>query len=296
MRLMAFLFIILLGIPSLFVYGNDISFWLKNDTIEEIQQTLDSEDVQVVTALGDNSKEKLRLLQSPNLNADGLIALCTNPDPLNIDNSQIQIIFAEAIERTELTSEQQVQIASIDEFVYSKGLLLKTDLSQEGLVEVCKNPGNIILDHQLISLFAQAMERAELTPEQEVEIAELEKETYNLALLAKSHISPEALVSVCENYGNMNLEYVGYREIYANAFERTDLSPKQQVKIAELDKTLYTIALLNKTDLSPEGLIAVCENPGDINLRSEAGYKLVRSAIERTALSRSEQVEIAKLL
>ena len=53
-------------------------------TIEEIQQTLDQNDSQVIIALGNNFEAKEGLIKSSELNGDGLIALCTKPEPISL--------------------------------------------------------------------------------------------------------------------------------------------------------------------------------------------------------------------
>ena len=132
----------------------------KKEVIAEIQQTLDQNDVQVLIAFGDNFDSKESLIQSSELHSDGLIALCTNP---------------EAIERTELTAEQQVQIAKIGEFAYNQALLLSTNLTAEGLVAICENPGTLNLKSTTVQKwFKEAIERTELTAEQQAQIAKSE--------------------------------------------------------------------------------------------------------------------------
>ena len=45
------------------------------------------------------------------MTADGLVAVCENPEDLNLDNNTVQDWFKDAIERTELTAEQKALIA-----------------------------------------------------------------------------------------------------------------------------------------------------------------------------------------
>jgi len=144
----------------------------KKEVIAEIQQTLDQNDVQVLIAFGDNFDAKESLIQSSELHSDGLIALCTNPEPMNLKSNTVQKWFKEAIERTELTAEQQVQIVKIGEFAYNQALLLSTNLTAEGLVAICENPGTLNLDNDTVqSWFKEAIKRTELTAEQKAQIA-----------------------------------------------------------------------------------------------------------------------------
>ena len=140
--------------------------------IEEIQQTLNQNDTQVLIAFGDNFDAKEGLIQSSELHSEGLIALCTNPEPMNLKNDTVQEWFNEAIERTELTAEQEVQIAKIGEFAYNQALLLKTNLTGAGLVAVCENPGSMNLKNDTVQKwFNELIERTELTEEQKALIA-----------------------------------------------------------------------------------------------------------------------------
>ena len=140
--------------------------------IAEIQQSLNQNDTQVLIAFGDNFEAKKGLIQSSELHSEGLIALCTNPEPMNLDNDTVQKWFNEAIARTELTADQEVQIAKIGEFCYNQALLLRTNLTGSGLVAVCENPGSMNLDNDTVQKwFNEAIERTELTADQEVLIA-----------------------------------------------------------------------------------------------------------------------------
>ena len=95
-----------------------------------------------------------------NLSADGLVAVCENPGSMNLRSDTIQKWFKEAIERTELTAEQEVQIAKLGEFSYNRALLLKTNLSGDGLVAVCEYPGSMNLRSNTIQKwFKEAIER-----------------------------------------------------------------------------------------------------------------------------------------
>ena len=144
----------------------------KKELIAEIQETLNQNDAQVLIAFGDNFEAKKGLIQSSELNSDGLIALYTNPEPMNLNNNTVQNWFKDAIERTELTAEQEVQIARIGKFAYNRALLLSTNLTADGLVAVCENPGGLNLNNNTVqNWFKDAIKRTELTAEQKALIA-----------------------------------------------------------------------------------------------------------------------------
>ena len=204
----------------------------SNDIIEEIQQTLNPNDEQVQIAFGNDHYAKKTLLLSSRLHSEGLIALCTNPEPLSLDNGVIQDWFKEAFERTELTSEQQVQIAKMGNVIYTKSLLQSTQLTGEGLIAICENPGNLPLDF-VQNLFNEAMERTELTPEQEVKIAKLGKRTYNTALLWRTNLSADGLAAICENPEILPLQNPTFKKMFNEVVERIELNAEKEVKITE---------------------------------------------------------------
>lgn len=203
-------------------------------TIKEIQQTLDQNDSQVIIALGNNFEAKEGLIKSSELNGDGLIALCTKPEPMNIDNSNIKNYFKKAIARTKLTPQQQVQIAKIGDSTYSKTLLLSNDLSAEALVEICKNTKVFNLNNTTVQgWFRDAINRTNLTAKQQVQIAEIGRPIYKEALLLSNNLSAEGLIAVCENPRGLNLNNPTVQKWFKNAIQRTELTEAQKVKIAK---------------------------------------------------------------
>ncbi len=206
----------------------------EEEVIEEIQQTLDQNDVQVITAFGNNSEAKEALIQSSELHSNGLIALCINPEPMILGSGTVQKWFEEAIERTELTAEQQVQIARIGEFAYTRALLLSSKLTAEGLVAICETPKALNLNNNTIrEWLRKAIERTELTAEQQVQIAKLGKFAYSRALLLNPNLTAEGLVAVCESPDELNLKNRTVQKWFKEAIERTELTTEQQVQIAK---------------------------------------------------------------
>ena len=171
----------IVGILYAFLICSSISERRKIAITEEIRKTLDKNDVQVIIALGNNYDAKKSLLLSSKLNSDGLIALCLNPKPLKIKDSTIQEAFEKAIKKVELTEKQQIQIAQIGETVYSKALLLSPNLTPEGLIAICENPGKLNLkDDATLELFKNAIKNTELTDEQRIKIAKSKVEGIGL--------------------------------------------------------------------------------------------------------------------
>ena len=148
----------------------------RKEVIEEIQQTLDPNDLQVLIAFGNNFEAKEELIHSSELSAEGLIALCIDPYPMNLNSTTVRGWFKEAIERVELTADQQVQIVKIGEYAYTTALLLSVNLKGEGLVAICENiPSKLNINSVTVkSWFKDAIKRTYLTEEQKIQIAKSE--------------------------------------------------------------------------------------------------------------------------
>ena len=156
--LLALLFILMpfLDSPNAFHSSNDSS----------------TKEAQIAIAQGDNFEAKESLLKSKNLHSEALIALCNHPEPMNLENEEVQSWFKNAIKRTELTTKQQVQIAKIGNFVYNSALLLRDKLSAEGLLVICQKAEVFNLENEDVqSWFKNAIKRTELTAEQKAQIA-----------------------------------------------------------------------------------------------------------------------------
>lgn len=228
-------FIALSIVLSLAYFIFRVSGRADGKTIEEIQQTLDQNDSQVIIALGNNFEAKEGLIKSSELNGDGLIALCTKPEPMNMDHPNIQNYFKKAISRTKLTPKQQVQIAKIGFSTYSKALLLSNDLSAEGLVEICKNTRIFNLDDPKVQgWFRDAINRTNLTSKQQVKIAEIgRRPVYREALLLSNNLTAEGLIAICEKPRGLDLNSPTVQKMFKNAIQRTELTDAQKVKIAK---------------------------------------------------------------
>ena len=108
--------------PNVFNFSNDSS----------------TKEAQIVIAQGDNFEAKESLIKSRRLHSEALIALCNHPNPMNLKNEEVQGWFQNAITRTKLTAKEEVQIAKIGNFVFNRGLLLRKNLSAEGLLVICE--------------------------------------------------------------------------------------------------------------------------------------------------------------
>ena len=164
---MFFIFILLfyLSVLPIFInYNEDLA-------IESIRQAFDENDIQIQIVLYGNLEAKESLLQSSELNSNALVALCIYPEPLNLYNKEIQNSFESAIERVELTEEQQIRIIRLNEYLFTKELLLSPNLTAEALVSMCETPGPLYLKNKEVQgWFKAAIERTELTKDQKSRI------------------------------------------------------------------------------------------------------------------------------
>ena len=167
---MFFIFTILTIIAVLWGFGL-LAIQNENSTIESIRQAFDENDIQIQIVLYGNYEAKESLLQSYELNSNALVALCIYPKPLDLDNKEIRNSFESAIERVELTEEQQIQIIRLNEYLFTKELLLSPNLTAEALVAICENPEPLNLKNKEVQdWFKAAIERTGLTKEQKSRI------------------------------------------------------------------------------------------------------------------------------
>ena len=103
----------------------------------EIQNIVNSNDVQVTIASKNNFDTKKDLLLSKNLTPDELLALCANPIPMNIENNKVQKWFQDAFDRVNLSEEQQMLIVKLELTPYDKMLLKSSNLKVNTIVEIC---------------------------------------------------------------------------------------------------------------------------------------------------------------
>lgn len=164
---MFFIFILLFYLSVLPIFIN----YNEDFAIESIRQAFDENDIQIQIVLYGNLEAKESLLQSSELNSNALVALCIYPEPLNLYNKEIQNSFESAIERVELTEEQQIRIIRLNEYLFTKELLLSPNLTAEALVSMCETPGPLYLKNKEVQgWFKAAIERTELTKDQKSRI------------------------------------------------------------------------------------------------------------------------------
>ena len=171
----------------------------NSKAVTEIQEGLDKNDEQVIIGLETNNyDQKKALLLSRDLTTDGLLAICSNPYPLNIRNYKVQKWFKDAIVMADLTVEQEEKIAKLGR--YSIALLHRSTLSSRGLIAICENHSDININNVYVQqLFVNAFNRTKLTEKEEKRIAELDHYTFDKALILRDDISKSTLKEIQKN-------------------------------------------------------------------------------------------------
>lgn len=105
------------------------------------------------------------LIKSDELTGEELVMLCQK-NQFNMKSHNVESWFIQAIERTELTSRQQVAIAHINDFVYHKAIILKTDISYEALLCLARKSKFNLESPEVRQWFVSAVERVNPTEPQ----------------------------------------------------------------------------------------------------------------------------------
>lgn len=106
------------------------------------------------------------------LTSDGLLALCANPIPMNIENNQVQKWFQDAFDRVNLSEEQQMLIARLELTPYDKMLLKSSNLKVNTIVEICNTYKELENNHTIKNSLKKAIKEANLNTEQKLQIAQ----------------------------------------------------------------------------------------------------------------------------
>ena len=204
------------------------------DGVQYILQQNSSVEVQVAIANSGTYEGQKALLNYSGLTAEALVAICKNPKSLNLISTNVQNWFQSAIERTTLTSEQEVEIANTGKYAIQKALLLRTNLTGAGLVALCKTPKVFNFSSTNVqSWFQSALERTTLTSEQEVEIANTGEYAIQKALLLRTNLTAEGLIALCKNPKGFNLCSMNVQSWFENAVKRITFTKEQELQLAK---------------------------------------------------------------
>ena len=152
--------------------SNANDFTANKHAICEIRNIVNSNDVQVTIASKNNFDTKKDLLLSKDLTPDGLLAICANPIPMNIENNQVQKWFQDAFDRVNLSEEQQMLIVKLKLTPYDKMLLKSSNLKVNTIVEICNTYKQLKKNHTIKNSLKKAIKGANLNSEHKLQIAQ----------------------------------------------------------------------------------------------------------------------------
>lgn len=257
-----------------------------------------SEAVQVAMAETENFETQKYLLNSPNLCAEALVVICEKPASFNFENDTVETWFVKAINRTKLTSRQEIRISQNGKrFIMKKALILKDDLSATGLIELCKNPGNLNLDNDTVRRwYLNALNRIETSEKQQLQMVETGNFAILRALLLSKTLKREALVAISESPGTMNTNNETVWEWFENAVKRTELNVNQQVRMAEAKNFASKRAILLNPNIVYEAFLAICKDTRSFNMENDTVKKYFKNATRRLlpTLNDKQKVELTK--
>lgn len=257
-----------------------------------------SKAVQVAMAETKDFEAQKYLLNFRHLCGDALVIICEKPASFNFDNETVERWFTDAINGTKLTSNQQIKIAQRGKnFVIKRALILKKDLSAEGLIELCRKPGSMNLDSDTVRRwYLDAVERTNPSEKQQLKMVESQNFAILRALLLSQYLKGETLVAISESPGSMNLDSDTVWEWFERAVKRTDLTVEQQVRMAMANNFASKRAILLNPDIVYEALLAICKNTNSFNMQNDRVQKYFKDATRRVLpnLSDSQKVELVQ--
>lgn len=279
--------------------ANNIEDNQKEEEIKDniTEQNL-SETVQVAMAETKDFETQKYLLKSPDLSSEALVTICEKPSNFNFENDIVQRWFIDAINRTKLTSKQEIRISQRGKnFVMTKALILKNDLSADGLVELCINPGHMNLDSDTVrKWYFDALER--IIPSEEYQLKMVASGNFAIlrALMLSKNLKCEALAAISESPGSMNLDNETIWNWFEKAVKRTDLTTSQQVRMAEAKNFASNRAILLNPNIVYEAFLAICKNTKSFNMKNDTVQRYFRDATRRLLpnLSDRQKIELAQ--
>lgn len=195
-------------------------------------------------------------------------------------------------------SDSQVQIALNGSMTEKISLLKSEDLTEQGILAFCAQEEEEQLqidENELRKLFEEAFRRVKLSSQAQVQIAELGSYLYNRALLQSPHLTGAGLVAVCQNCQWMDLDNEKVQAFFKKGFKTAKLTSNQVGEVVAIGNKFFTETLLLKQNLTGEELVAICSNPGHLDLERNRVQRWFSEAFERTELSVQEQLQVIEL-
>lgn len=138
------------------------------------------------------------------------------------------------------SEEFQIALANSDNHIVQEALLQYENLTPAALIAICENPKSPNLNNNFIKkIFENAIINADLTPEQEMQIAKTNKYPMQKGILYRKNLTGEALIYLIESNNKVNWvinlnHYQTKKRVYYQVVN-VDLSLKQKEKLKELD-------------------------------------------------------------
>lgn len=257
-----------------------------------------SESVQVAMAQTRDFEAQKYLLKFPDLSAEALVTICEKPSTFNFESDIVERWFIDAINRTKLTSKQEIRISQKGKnFVMSKALILKKDLSADGLVELCINPGHMNLDSDTVrKWYLDALERIVTSEEHQLKMVASGNFAILRALMLSKNLKGETLAAISESPGSMNLDSEIIWNWFEKAVKRTELTTSQQVRMAEARNFASNRAIILNPNIAYEAFLAICKDTKCFNMKNDTVQRYFRDATRRLLpnLSDKQKIELAQ--
>ena len=257
-----------------------------------------SEAVQIAMAQTKNFEAQKYLLKFPDLSAEALVTICEKPSNFNFENDIVERWFMDALNRTKLTPKQEIRISQKGKnFVISKALILKNDLSADGLVELCRNPGHMNLDSDTVrKWYLDALDRIVPSEEHQLKMVATGNFAILRALMLSKNLKGATLATISESPGSMNLDSEIIWNWFEKAVKRTDLTTSQQVRMAEAKNFASNRAIILNPNIVYEAFLAICKDTKSFNMKNDMVQRYFRDATRRLlpSLSDKQKVELAQ--
>lgn len=254
-------------------------------------------DIQIAIAESDNFEAQKLLLKSPNLCAEALVILCEKSYRFNFKNREVQNWFEVAINRTKLTSKQEIRISESSDFVLKLALIQKEDLTARGLIELCENPGRLNLENKTVMLlYLDAINRTKPSEKDQLRMIKSQNIALLIALLISVELKPEALVAISESPGRINLESAYILKSFQEAVRRCELTSKQQIRMIKSYNFAAKLAMLLNPNIKYDAFLILCQNTQSFNMKNATVQKWFKEATCRLLpnINNEQKIKLAK--
>ena len=155
----------------------------------------------------------------------------------------------------------QIALAKLDNNIVQEALLNYKNLSTKALIVICEDPKSPNIRQYVIkSYFENAICNAELTTEQELQIAKTQKHPMQMGVLCRKDLSSEALISLLASNNTLNwvtnLRHFQVKEIVYNQIIQVPLTTEEKEKLENLDISYVDDALREKERREIKEMIA----------------------------------------